>query len=311
MSAEESPGKAPEQVEAFEPLPGDLLRGGRERRAWTREQAARALNLDVATVAALEENRFDDLGAPVFAKGHLLKYASTLGLDTVAVTRAYLAHVGTQADPEMPSSLAAPVEAAPGDEGHRGPWVAVLVMIALAALGVLLWKVLANGTAPEATPGAAVPATAPPSSRAGDTLTLPGAPPTAPGTDEPVAGADGAAAVTDGAAGPEATTAPVAAASAGPGTGRLEIVFAGESWVEIRDEAGERLLYELGSAGSTRRVEGLPPFRIVLGDAGAVRLRFDGDPVPVPPEVRAGRRAAFELWRENGEIVISREPGGE
>ncbi len=41
---------------------------------------AKELHLDEPKVQALEENQFDVLGAPVFAKGHLRKYAELVGV---------------------------------------------------------------------------------------------------------------------------------------------------------------------------------------------------------------------------------------
>ncbi len=78
-----------EQVEAFQSLPGVLLSGARRNRGWSRERVAQELNLDLETVSALEEDRFDAFGAPVFARGHLRKYALILGLDSDAVLSAY------------------------------------------------------------------------------------------------------------------------------------------------------------------------------------------------------------------------------
>ena len=40
-------------------------------------------------IVALEDNQFEELGAPVFARGHLRKYARLLNLDPREVLRAY------------------------------------------------------------------------------------------------------------------------------------------------------------------------------------------------------------------------------
>ena len=44
-------------------------------------EIAKELHLDEPKVRALERNEFDVLGAPVFAKGHLRKYAQLVDVD--------------------------------------------------------------------------------------------------------------------------------------------------------------------------------------------------------------------------------------
>ena len=61
--------------------PGARLRREREGRGMSQQQAAEALNLDPVILAYLEANEFASLGAPVFVKGHLRRYATLLGLN--------------------------------------------------------------------------------------------------------------------------------------------------------------------------------------------------------------------------------------
>ena len=69
--------------------PGARLKREREARGLTEQQAAESLNLDPTVVAALEANDFAALGAPVFVKGHLRRYASLLGLSEDEIVGAY------------------------------------------------------------------------------------------------------------------------------------------------------------------------------------------------------------------------------
>jgi hypothetical protein len=78
---ESVPANAPVSPGAAESLtPGELLRRERERRSISLLQAAEDLHLDTRVVEAIEANRFDLLGAPVYARGHLKKYAALMGL---------------------------------------------------------------------------------------------------------------------------------------------------------------------------------------------------------------------------------------
>src|SRR4029453_14948904 len=60
--------------------PGGRLRREREERGLTGQQVAEQLNLDAAVITALDENDFPSLGAPVFARGHLRRYAGLVGI---------------------------------------------------------------------------------------------------------------------------------------------------------------------------------------------------------------------------------------
>ena len=54
---------------------------------------AESLRLEEASVVALEEGRFDAMGASVFVRGHLRRYAQLVGLPEEQVLEAYRAAV--------------------------------------------------------------------------------------------------------------------------------------------------------------------------------------------------------------------------
>jgi len=57
---------------------GARLRAGRERIGMTVLQAAEKLHLDSRMLEALEAERFEGFGAPVFVRGHLKNYADLI-----------------------------------------------------------------------------------------------------------------------------------------------------------------------------------------------------------------------------------------
>lgn len=79
-----------------------------------------------------------------------------------------------------------------------------------------------------------------------------------------------------------------AAPEASDELGRLVFSLSGESWIQVRDGEGAALYTGTGSAGTTRTVQGKPPFSIVVGNAGLVSLEYDGEPVDLSPHIRSG-----------------------
>lgn len=52
-----------------------------------------------------------------------------------------------------------------------------------------------------------------------------------------------------------------------------------DSWVEIRDANGERLMYDVLAAGEERTFDGAGPFSLVLGNSRGVEIEYQGKPV--------------------------------
>jgi cytoskeleton protein RodZ len=75
-----------------------------------------------------------------------------------------------------------------------------------------------------------------------------------------------------------------------PGSDRLAIRLARESWVEIYDRGGGRLYYSLASEGSEVVVEGAGPMRVLLGDIDGAAVDYNGKP--------------FDLSRFKGRSVV-------
>lgn len=147
---------------------GERLRSTRKARALTLEQVAQDLHLDEAVLLALEEERFESLGAPIFVRGHLRNYARVLGLPEDVVLRAYrAADPASDALPRMTRDREKPLSSGPGPIG-----IAIIVLALLA--GLVLVYFLDAGSRPavppppavtevESAPPAALPAPAAPS----------------------------------------------------------------------------------------------------------------------------------------------------
>lgn len=313
MSQEpEQPDTESRQVEAFEPLPGELLVVARRARGISPERVAESLNLDVSVVYALEDNRFEELGAPVFARGHLRKYARLLDLDPGDILRAY--------DAVAKEQSAAALTTSPTLAEARPPvtrnWVKpLLIALAAVAVAVVLWSILSNGE-----PATDIGPAAEPTAAAGDSVSggedlgsgrIPIPPRTPQPSADPAAEADSSAAE---APAPEADDAPdqqIAApapgrsapaapapetrpASAG-GPTRVVFSFERDSWLEVRDADGHRLAYEMGRGGRTRTVTGRAPMTVSLGFVEGVEITVDGERFSVPASAIQGNTARFSI----------------
>ena len=80
---------------------GERLAEARRERQISVLEIAKELHLDEAKVRALEKNEFDTLGAPVFAKGHLRKYAQLVGVDEGDMLADYYGLTRSQAIPPV------------------------------------------------------------------------------------------------------------------------------------------------------------------------------------------------------------------
>jgi cytoskeleton protein RodZ len=310
----------PEQVEAFDPLPGDLLRAARSGRGWTLARVAEEMNLEIRVIEAMEDNRFEELGAPVFARGHLRNYALLLGVDTDRLMDAY-----SVIEEERMPAPAATVEglAMSGDDSSgRSGWRTILILLVIGALAVLGWRLLkSNRVATPTSVGAVAVESADRQSPLAD-----GDEPVAVPLAVSVGGPEEDAMATGGPDSPgdspergvqdeppplarsEAVPVEVAEPPSTPvaGGANLRFEFLSDSWVEVRDGNGDRLVYQLGRAGAQRSVNGLPPFDIFLGFADGVAVEMNSQPVVVPSASRLGRTARFYLSPEEADLGDAR-----
>jgi cytoskeleton protein RodZ len=264
------------------PLAGQRLAMARRENDISISEIAKELHLDEAKVQALEENLFDVLGAPVFAKGHLRKYAELVGVPTDDVLADYYKLNRSIGAPPVvgPRKLKPPVDIS------LGPWIAGAVLIALLAVTIYWW--LNREPTPEitTTPGTLEPFV---SDRAneetGSAVESSSAEVSAGDTGPAEPDAPAVAAEIKARVEPARNPGPVAAA--GENQLQIAMTFSGDCWTEVTDANGERLFFGLGQAGQTVTRNGTPPFRALFGNANNVSVTVNG--VEFPVASRAGR----------------------
>ena len=285
------------------PVCGERLLQARRERQISVTEIAKELHLDEVKVRALERNDFGILGAPVFAKGHLKKYAAIVGVNVDDVLADYY---------RLDRSLSAPPVIAGRPRlqpGHSpGPWIIAAILIVVVA--VLLWWFLGSREASNPGPGVS------------DAPGGPAAAVTRPTTETPAAmDADGGIAedaeahqdevrdpATEAPSGNAAaagstdaqdvsTSADVVGAPPAAGEVRLDIRFSGDCWTEISDGSGRRLFFDLGRSGRTVRLNGEAPLAVLFGNADNVELSVNGDDYPIPATSRRGQTARLTIDR--------------
>ena len=235
---------------------GARLRAAREKRGLTVLQAAERLHLDARVVQALEAEDFAALGADVYVRGHLRRYAEAVGESPAQLQQLYSGspHAAGPDLTRIPRGV-------PDQRGSRVLLPALLLVVGFAVAGLLWWLLTLPGE--KAHP---LPADRPPAADATQAAEL-AAPDADAGTTPPAA---------QSAVPPTSLRAPV---TPGHAAAQLDFAFSAASWVEVSDVEGRRLLEGLLEGGSTRTLTGTAPFLVVLGNAPAVKLRFNGEPV--------------------------------
>ncbi len=77
----------------------------------------------------------------------------------------------------------------------------------------------------------------------------------------------------------------------------LSLYFQDDSWVEVHDARGERLIHQLARAGQTHTLHGVAPFAVVLGYVPGVRILLDGEAVDLG-KYQGRRLARFSVGGE-------------
>jgi cytoskeleton protein RodZ len=287
--------REPEPEDPQGPLGGGRLAEVRRAQQITVLEVAKELHIDESKVRALENNEFDVLGAPVFAKGHLRKYAELVGVDIDDVMADYYQLTRTDGMPPIVS-----LRPRARKEASPGPWIAAIIIL-IAAVAAYWWFTGSGVTAPPSTPVvepeiAAPAATAPAAAEPGsDSVAVSSPATTVPATNANEAA--NAAAPTERLAAPAVDASPAslreeqepvtvattpADSNVDDGQLRLTISYSGDCWTEINDASGRRLFFNMGRDGQTVDLNGIPPISALFGNANNVSLLVDGREYDLP-----------------------------
>lgn len=288
---------------------GARLRATREEQGLRVETVVEALGLSRSVVLALEADDYEALGAPVYVRGYLRKYARFLGLPDDEIVAAY-EDGSDPRDPELKSLAPQTTRAS------RGRWIAPVVTLVVVVIIVIVawwaWHYLRRGQQVEQVPPSAAASASPAFGRSGFPELAPAAPSSA-GFAAPAGQSQQGAAANAGSASPAGIVPPVlpgtaamatsaepaspeSAVPSGSGKHKLILRIQDTSWVEVMAADHTRLYYDLAPAGKTLEFDGRHgALTVSLGNAAGVKVRVNGEPFAIPSSSRSGNTARFKV----------------
>lgn len=248
-----APVPAGDETESF----GRALAMAREARGLSQGEVAAQLRLHLRQVRAIEAEDLGALPEGPFVRGFVRNYAKLVDLPAGPLL-ALLAGRLKPIEPlraDAPGAGVSPVQLAAREHVSRLTVIGgAVTMLALFAL--LGWWTMR----PVAPPPAMAPVVAP-------APAMPAASPAA-GAAEP-----------DPAPTTRESAPPAAADSAARMRNALFFSFRDRAWVEVRQADGTVLMSRNNDGGTQERLDGTPPYTLVIGNASQVDLEFRGKPV--------------------------------
>jgi cytoskeleton protein RodZ len=287
----DSMDETPELRPAETPVLGRRLTEAREAQGLSIEDVSNRLRLSTRQIRALEEDDFTVLPEAMITRGFIRNYARLLELDPEPLLEAYRAQVPS----EPPRAISISSANIPISDSDRRPWVLYLLGVVLILVLLGAWLYAENHPESTATPVEdAAPIADDSGSVADAPVTEPMPVPALPlgermaegasaSGEEPASEPDASqVAVDDG-----ETRVGTGDASVVPvGQGTLEMSFSDTSWISVIDGNNQEIVNKTKSAGSREVVQGKPPFKVVVGNAAASTVAYNGKTVDLEPHTR-------------------------
>ncbi|AKC85442.1 helix-turn-helix domain-containing protein [Pseudoxanthomonas suwonensis] len=252
---------------------GVRLREARIAAGLSLQEVATKLRMPVHVVQALEDGRWQVIGASVFVRGQLRSYARLLDVDVEPF-------LDTEVAPAAPVDLVSHAHAPRYQRLMENMGRRAVYVVITAAIAVPVWLATRSHFA-DAPPTTASLDAVPPE-------TVPALP-----AQSPVLPATGVGSGVAGTgdvepAGPYvASLAPPVSRAAPSAAGKLVLDFNGESWMQVVARDGSTLEQGLMHAGDSRSFDAAGVGRVVLGNASVVRVQQAGSIVDTTPYQRA------------------------
>lgn len=319
--------------------PGAKLAAAREAAKLTTSDVASHLNLTVNVIEALEQDDASRLPSAVFVRGYIKSYAQMVGISAADLLQMHDDQRPAEEAYEIRQHADLPPV---GRRGPTARTLGIVIALIVALIAISWWlggREYAGGDSgslfgslfSDKSPVAEAPAPAPAAAlQTAPIVVQPAAevvevvaetPGEAVNPAEPVAASDGtdtlpameatieavaetAEEIPDEVVVPvvQAAVAETAAPPADSSEGVVRLRLQADSWVEIVDRDGQRLVFDLVRGGTDREVRGQMPLRVLLGRAAGVSMDVNGQSLDLE-EYRAKGIARFVIDLENGQPV--------
>ncbi len=302
---------------------GELLQKAREAQKLKLPEVAAQLKLPMARLVEIETSEFDPSISATFYRGYIRSYARLLKLDPQPLLDSFnqtvIEETGIETNPRL-SAFNSKREVTTGNQFFK--WVSVLIVIVI--LGAVGWGLkerlsetsseaaLLDGLTTESEASAkdsnsvntldlelgsnddTASSTA---SNARSVLTdssdvlnstsdiNPSANEQAAAQTEGLHQVESSEQVNERSAG---TPQSVSSSPTNEALDELVLAFVGDCWVEVSDATGERLAFGIKKNGKVMTLQGLPPFKVLLGDPSVVSLQHNQQAIDLSG-YRAGR----------------------
>lgn len=297
--------------------PGLSLARARQEKGLAMDEVATRLHLSAVQVQSLEENDFESLPEATYVKGYIKNYAKLLGIDHVALIASYIERVNPKKNDTIETIAINQQKLNASDDTKVMYTIIGIVVLVIAVIGIWIGTQGYNekntgqaetnatttehpseelfgpqldvqsdeGNEPKETEGSGEPA---------DTL-LQAAEQQEPQYPAAPKNQDSISTVT-----PVTRTSPPVAKNSvkqEPAPEEIQVAkkpevlienerpdeivlfFEENSWADIRDKMGKKLLYKTIDEGRVVTVKGNAPFKIFLGNANGVKLSYNGKQV--------------------------------
>lgn len=319
-----------QQTQSTEQSPsiGQQLRQAREAAGMSLVDVAQSLNLTKQQITHLEQDEFDALGPIIFTKGYIRSYCKLFSLDESRL----LAPLSTEQHAEPTANMQS-FSKRTEKEANDSRLMLVSYLIVAVVIGLSVWwwwqnsaensvkSSAENNTA--AQNALALPSVSEPSpvsaaqnqnneqqnptqqseqqsaeqeNNTAQLAPIEAQPQPQPEPQEVASAADLNEARLAQAPAPSELSVvnPTETPSLTEGQQRVNMTFAGESWIEVVDATGKRLAYEIKKAGQSLALVGTAPFAVILGKHEVVTITLNGEAVDISSFPK-NRLAKFNL----------------
>ena len=308
--------------------PGEMIRAARERLGLSEAKIAQQLRLDETLVKALERDDYSSMAAPLFVRGYLRNISKVLNLDAEKLVARYDKLISAHEQPQLERVNEA--EEDPKINNRIIQIVSALIVVVSLVLAYLWWQSEIDNprtderqSSLETADDLGLGAAAVPDEIQSDydpalTDYISSAPIADPYAaplviDQSSVNEFDPIAATAGFAEPETSlpeqTAPpaplddateaFAESSPDPSSG-ISFSVTEDAWIEITDGTDKRLYFNTATAGESVNLNGTAPFKLIIGNADNVTLRYQGNVIDLGPHMR----------QNVARLTLDQTPGG-